>query len=157
MSSVAMSAMIRVALLSPPHPWPGLPASLCGSFRGTLSPQPHPSSGLPASLAMSTPSQSGASAAVLTLYRGGPLWTDSEGNELAKGTWHGHSDRYTPQQHIAENPWNSQWLSLTSDWTVACFFACAKKDSVVGHLDTSRAVFSDLVVSGIKRKVDFAR
>ena len=107
-----------------------------------MSPQAVNAGGADVQTAAPATCKTGASS--LELYRGGPSWTDAAGNEVAKGVWYWSSARYTPEEHMACNPWDSQWISLTSDWAVACYFACSKKDLSVAHSETSKAVFSVL-------------
>ena len=69
-----------------------------------------------------------ASMTTVRLYRGGPSWRNEEGDEVAKGTWFGRTVEHSVVDHVQKNPWDSPWVSLTSDVTVACYFAISQKE-----------------------------
>ena len=65
---------------------------------------------------------------IVRLYRGGPSWQNEDGDEVAKGAWYGRYVDYSVEDHVQTNPWDSTWVSLTSDLTVACYFALSQKE-----------------------------
>lgn len=50
--------------------------------------------------------------------------------QVAKGTWYGSKRQYSVEEHLATNPFDSQWVSLTTHWGVACYFAVSQKDGL---------------------------
>ena len=42
--------------------------------------------------------------------------------------WYGADKVYTVDEHLSSNPHDSQWLSFTSNFSVACYLALGQKD-----------------------------